>query len=414
MDTQMKQSGNGGRKALGFLLTFFMAITLMANGIIMGVKTTILRGSDVSEVLENMNIYQMMSDLITSEINKGTGVGTGDDAADVSLEEMVKLAATEDVTSSDSSSSIKLSDETVQAIFGEDALKSVTKTLTEAIKNNQDVDLTSTKEQCVASAEKLAMQLIDDVIDEIEAMEDDTISAESLKKLDTVQKMKNEYSVDVDTIITDYVKENHGTDSIKISDADLESIRTNAKNTVKNDVMPELEKTIDKYVTELSETVNKSIREANEAYDLSGLINSIEVAINALGVAMIICIVLAIVFAVLEIVVYRQAINKGFRNIFVGTLIAGIFTLIMSILVGVIKTIFLSAMGDDTDAVSIAVSNMLGNNIGAVGDRMMLIAIVYIVIGVACLIAAIVIKKKLDNNRDVNGMGTLGSGSVMV
>ncbi len=412
MDTQMKKGGNGGRAALGFFLTFFMIMTLTANSLIMGVKTTILNGSDVSEVLENMNIYQMMSDLITSEISKGTDAGA-DDGADVSMRDTVKLAATEDIASSDSSSSLKLSDETVQAIFGKETLKSVTKTLTDAIKNNQDVDLTGTKEQCVANAEQLAMQLIDDVIDEIENMDSDTISADSLKQLNTVQKMKNEYSVDVDTIITDYVKDNHGADSIKKSDVDFDSIRTSAKDTVKNDVMPELEKTIDQYVTELNDTVNKSIKEANEAYNLSGVINGIEAAIKGLGIAMIICIVLAIAFAALEIVVYRQAINKGFRNIFIGTLISGVFTLLMSILVGVIKSIFLSAMGGDTDAVSMAVSKMLSDNIGAVGDRMMLIAIVYIVIGVACLIASIVIKKKINNNNDVNGMGTLSDGSVM-
>lgn len=408
MNTQKKQNGNGGRTALGFFLTFFMTITLMINGLVMGVKTTILNGSDVSEVLENMNFYDVLSDLIKSELTKSS------DGTDISAGEIAVVVTNDEVAISDDNvAGINISNETIEAIFGEDVLKEVTKTLTDAIKNNQDVDLSSTKDQCVANVENLAMQLIDDVVNEIQNMESDTISAETLVQLNTVQKMKNDYNVDVDTIITDYVKDNHGSDSINIADVDLEAIRTEAKDTVKNDVMPELEETIDDYMTEITETVNESIKEANASYDLSGLMKSIEEAINILGTIMLVCIIAAVLFMALEMVIYRKEINRGFRNVFISTLIAGIFTLVMSVVVGVVKGIFSSVVGEGEDAVSMAVSKLIGDNIGAVGDRVMLVAIVYIVISVACLVAAIIIKKNIKKNDDIDSMGTLGEGSVI-
>ena len=70
-------------------------------------------------------------------------------------------------------------------------------------------------------------------------------------------------------------------------------------------------------------------------------------------------------------------------------------------------------VGEGEDAVSMAVSKLIGDNIGAVGDRVMLVAIVYIVISVACLVAAIIIKKNIKKNDDIDSMGTLGEGSVI-
>lgn len=415
MDTQMKKSGNGGRAALGFFLTFFMTITLIVNGLVMGVKTTILSGSDVSEVLENMNIYEVLSDLITSEISNSTGTGN-EEGDDVSAGEIAIVVTNEDVSvpsDDDGLNGITISDEAIQAIFGEDVLKSVTKTLTDAIKNNEEVDLSSTKEQCIANVENLAMGLIDDVIDEIQAMESDTISADTLKELNTVKQMKADYGIDVDGIITDFVKENHGADTIKLADVDLEEIRTGAKDTVKNDVMPKMEETVNEYVDTINKTVNESIKEANEAYNLSGLINGIESALSILNTTMIVCIVVILLFAALEMLVYKKEINRGFRNIFISTLIGGIFTLVISIVVNTVKSIFSSVMGGEGDTITLAVTKLIESNIGAVGNRIMLIAIVYLVVAIACLVAAIIIKKKLNNDKDVNGMGTLSDGSAI-
>ncbi|MBQ9700946.1 MAG: hypothetical protein IJV71_10055, partial [Lachnospiraceae bacterium] len=106
METEKKSTG--GRAFLGFLLTFLMTIALIVNGLVMSVKTTILNGSDVSEILENLNVYEVLSDLISSEISKATtdDSDTDEDAdseagVDVSVKEIAKVATTADVTPSD-------------------------------------------------------------------------------------------------------------------------------------------------------------------------------------------------------------------------------------------------------------------------------------------------------------------------
>ena len=423
METEKKSTG--GRAFLGFLLTFLMTIALIVNGLVMSVKTTILNGSDVSEILENLNVYEVLSDLISSEISKATTDDSDTDedtdseaGVDVSVKEIAKVATTADVTPSDDTAdtdSINISEDAINAIFGEDILKEITKVVTDSIKNEQDVDLSGVKDKCMVNVEDLALSLIDDVVDEIEEMDADTLSAETVKNLSSVQKIKKDYGVDVDTIVSDFVQNNHGSDTINIADVDFEALRTEAKSTVKNDVMPKLDKTMDTYIADVSKTVNDSIKDANEAYNISGLINGVEDAVSTLNIVMLSCIIVAVVFAALQFLIYRTCINRACRNIFISTLISGIFTLIFAMFVGTAKNLVSSILGSDGDAITKAVSKLIVDNIGAVGDRMLLIAIVYIVVAILALVASIVIKKKLYTNSDEpnNGMGTLSEGGVL-
>ncbi|MBQ9700593.1 MAG: hypothetical protein IJV71_08245, partial [Lachnospiraceae bacterium] len=213
----------------------------------------------------------------------------------------------------------------------------------------------------------------------------------------------------------DFVQNNHGSDTINIADVDFEALRTEAKSTVKNDVMPKLDKTMDTYIADVSKTVNDSIKDANEAYNISGLINGVEDAVSTLNIVMLSCIIVAVVFAALQFLIYRTCINRACRNIFISTLISGIFTLIFAMFVGTAKNLVSSILGSDGDAITKAVSKLIVDNIGAVGDRMLLIAIVYIVVAILALVASIVIKKKLYTNSDEpnNGMGTLSEGGVL-
>ncbi len=363
METQMNKPSKG-IAVLGFFLTFLMVLTLIFSGILMAVKTTLLSGGDINEVLENTNIYGTITDVVTSEITANTE-GTG------------------------------LSKDAVAEVFSEDILKDAAKNMTDAIKNNEEIDLSEVKDQCMNVVTEVSEKAVDDILDEISSTSD-VVSIEVLQNSEILKQIEADYNVDVTTVISDYVEEEYGSTTVNIADINIEQVKAEAKASLKETVIPTIEETVDEYIVEVNATVNDQIKEMNEEYDISGVINQIESLLSLLTTIMIVTIVVSVVFAILQVVVvYRKRMNKGFRNVSIATLIAGIVVAVVGIIINVLKGIIMGSMESSGDSVETAISDFIETNIGAVGSRTLVIGIVYIVLAVAFMVAAIIIKKKM-------------------
>ena len=378
MDKQMNRPSKG-IAFLGFLLTFLMVLCLITGGLLMAFETTLLSGDDVSEVLESTNIYGTISDMVVSEISSST-------------------------------ENAGFSKEAIDKVFSEDVLKSATKTLTDAIKNNEDVDLSDVKDQCMEVVKDISENAVDDILDDIKESSD-VVSIDVLKNNEIIKQLEKDYNVDITNVISDYVEDTYGSTTVNVSDIDIEKVRTEAKKSLNDTVIPTIEETVDEYIVEVNAAVNKQIKETNEEYDISGAIKLVESVLGIINVIMIVTISVSVVFALLQIaVIYRKRMNRGFRNTSIATLISGIVVLILGLVFNVIETLFVSAVGTPSDNIEKNIVEFITDNIAAVGGRTVLIGCIYIVMAIVFMIFAIVIKKKLtdgDNNQ-------IDSGSYML
>ena len=362
METQMNKPEKA-MSVLGFFLTFLMVISLITGGILISVKTTILSGSDINDVLENSNIYGTITDVVVSELSADTS-DTG------------------------------LSKEAIEKVFSEEVLKDAAKTMTNAIKNDEDIDLSGVKNQCMDVVKEVSEQAVDDILDEVKNTSD-VISIDVLKDNKALQQIESDYNVDVTTVISDYVEDTYGSTTVNMADIDVEQVKKEAKEALKENVIPTIEKAVDDCIVEVNATVNKQIKDANEEYNISGTISLIESILSILTIFMVVTIALSVVFAAVQIgAIYRKCMNRGFRNVSIAAFLSGIVVLLVGIMFNVVKSIVMESVGTNADNVERAVGEFMESNIGAISGRAVTTGIIYIVIAVICMILAIVLKKK--------------------
>ncbi len=360
MDEQMRKPG-AGIGILGFLLTFLMIAALFADGLLLGLKTTIFSGSDMVDVLKNANLFETVTEVVVSEITAATGNDMVSDMA--------------------------------ETLFSEEVLAEVTENVTEAIKNDEEVDLSGMKDVCMEEMKAASDGMVEKVIGEIEATGGE-INAETLAGNATIQAIQDRYGVDVSTIVLEYMEENYGTTSISVEEVDLEAVKTEAQTTMEEVVMPVMEEAVDEYIVEVNRVVNEQIRTITKEYDISGMLIAIEKSIATLVNVIMILSIAAGVLLVLEILLYLKYINRAFRNIGIATVISGAFTAISGGAVIMLKSLFANFLGGTGDKAEQVIVNFIDSNISAIGYRILLIGGIYIVVAVVCFVLAGIVKKK--------------------
>lgn len=362
METQMNGQVKG-MAVLGFFLTLLMIFSLIVGGVLISVKTTILNGGDIDEILENTNVYETLTDAFVSELSSDTA-GTG------------------------------LSKEAVEKVFSEEILKGAVQTVTNAIKNNKAIDLSGVKNECMDIVTEVSEQAVEDILDEIKNTSD-VVSIDVLKQNQTLQQIEKDYNVDVTTVISDYVEDTYGSTTVNVADIDVDKVKAETKESLKETVIPTIEKVVDDCIVEVNAKVNEQIREVNQEYDISNAINQIEGFLGIMTIFIMFTIALSVVFAVVQIAaIYRGCIHKGFRNVSLATFVSGIVVVLVGIIFNILKSIIMENIGGNADAVERAVGDFMETNISAIGSRAVTVGVVYILLAVVCMVMAIVMKKK--------------------
>lgn len=360
MEEQMRKPG-AGIGILGFFFTLLMVVSLFADGLLLGLKTTIFKGSDMVDVLKNANLFETVTEVVVTEITTTTGNSMVSDMA--------------------------------ESLLTEEVLAEMTENVTEAIKNDEDVDLSGMKDVCMEEVKTSSNEMVEKVIGEIEATGGE-INAETLAGNATIQALQAQYGIDVSTIVLDYMEQNYGTTSVKVEDVDLEVVREEAQNTVEEVVMPAMEDAVDEYIVEVNRVVNEEIRTITKEYDISGMLAAIETFIATLAKVIMILSIAAAVILVLEILIYLKYINRAFRNIGIATVLSGAFVAVTGGAVILLKNLLAGFMGGTGDKAEQVIVNFIDGNISAVGSRILLIGCIYIVVAIVCFVLAGILKKR--------------------
>lgn len=346
-----------GRAIVGFLISFFMVCLLIGNGLLITLKTTIFRGSDVMDILKNANVFDTASQLFMNEIE-----------ADMAEEPMLKSA--------------------MEAIFSEELLTNVTSDVTQALVDGEEVDLTGVAQECLVAIESTSNEMIDQVFDEVAASGE--ISLEALLQNEQLQLYEQEFGREFTPIIEEYISSTYGDTTIKIDATELEKLKSETKATLKDELMPELEEVVDVYMAYVNKSVNQELQAMNDEYHITEIIRYVESTMNMILLFILIITILVILLMVAELLlVYRNAMDRGLRNIGVSAIIAGLVVAIVGAVTSVANSFLVGAIGIagiTQDVVVDILVNFMKANLNKLTVGFLLVAVVYFAGAIVCLV----------------------------
>ena len=362
---QPKKKPGAGIGFLGFLLTFLLTLVLLADGLLIGLKATILKGNDMVDVLKNAKLFETFTEVVVSEV-----------------EVMTDSSMLGDVAAS---------------VFSEDVLVDVTKDVTEAIKNDEDIDLSHMKDTCMDEIKNVSEGVIDDVLSEIEAGGGE-LNADTLANNKALQELQAQYGVDISGMVMEYVEQTYGQTSVSVEQVDLEEVKEQAKTTMEEVVMPAMEEAVDEYIVEINAVVNEEIRTITKAYDISGILNTIDKAMALFNKALLILSIACVVLIGFEMLTYMKFMNRGLRNTAIAATISGVFVALVGLLLFTLSNVVIGMLGIATgDMAGEVIVGFIDDNMTNIGLGITSVGGIYIVVAIVCYVFAGILKRKKAN-----------------
>ena len=228
------EARNIGRAILGFLISFFVVCLLIGNGILIGLKTTVLRGSDVMDLLENTNAFDVVSQLMMTEL-------------DSEMEDEPVLKSV------------------METVFSEELIREVASDVVCALATGEDVDLTGVAKKCLITVKATYEDMIDTVFDEVGAKGE--ISLDELMQNELLQVYEREFGREFTPILRKYIRSTYGDSVIRIDEDELENLKSKTKTALREELFPEIENVVDAYMVYINKTVNQELQVINDECD---------------------------------------------------------------------------------------------------------------------------------------------------
>ena len=355
-----------GRSFVGFLLTYFLTSILVSTCILVSLKCTVLKGNGIKEFIKSLDIGEVVQEVVNESIKS---------------------------TSSENDAVVDSVNKLADKIITDDVINEVTDVMVDAIIEDKEVDLTNVKDSCMDVVTEVSEQAVEDILDELKGSTS-VIDAEALKNNSVIQQYQNDFNIDVTTPILEQMENVYGSKSVELKDIDIEEVKSEAKEALKEEVIPNIEKDVDKLINETSVEVNKQIVTIKKETNIKGITKVIDWALSAVTKAIIVGIFVTAVFAALQFVVYKKDINKAFKNVGIAGIITSIIMLGISIAINVVLNIIKDVFGGQ-EAADKVVNSITDKYMPKVGGVASTIAIVGFVVSVALIIAAVIVKKKL-------------------
>ena len=355
-----------GRSFVGFLLTYFLTSILICTCILVSLKSTVLKGNGIKEFIKSLDIGEYVEEVVNESIKSTAGEN------DAVVDNVNKLA---------------------DKVITEEVINEVTDVMVDAITEDEEVDLTNVKDSCMDVVTEVSEQAVDDILDELKGSTN-VIDAEALKNNSVIQQYQNDFNIDVTTPILEQMENVYGSKSVELKDIDIEEVKSEAKEALKEEVIPNIEKDVDKLINETSVEVNKQIVTIKKETNIKGITKTIDWALSAVTKTIFVGIFVTAVFVALQFLVYKKDINKAFKNAGIAGIITSIIMLGISIAINVVLNIIKDTFGgqEASDKVVNSVAEKYMPKVGGVAST---IAIVGFVVSVALIVAAVIVKKKL-------------------
>lgn len=358
-----------GRSFVGFLLTYFLVVTLICTSLFVCLRVSFLKGDDVKSFIKSLDLGEAVQEIVSKTVKE-----SGDKKPDAEN---------------------KISDELVDSLLTEDVVSDVTDIMVEAITDEKEVDLSQVKDSCMNAVIDMSEQTVDDVIEELKA-NGSVIDAESLKNNSIISQYQKDFNIDVTTPILEQMQTVYGSKSVNIEDIDVEEVKSEAKEAVKTNVIPKIEVKVDKLIKDTNIEVNEQMETFRKDTDIKGIIDVVDLLLAQLMKSIIIGIVVSIIFIVLQFVVYKKDINKAFKNIGVSGAVLGVLMLLISKLVDIIRKFILSSLEGEDASVDV-IRNIVNKYVPKMENATSNIGLVSIIIAVLLIVVAVILKKKLED-----------------
>ena len=313
-----------GRAFVGFLLTYFLIVTLICTSLFICLRSSFLKGDDIKSFIKSLDLGEIVQEMVSTSIKDSSENKPNEDS--------------------------KVSDELVDSLLTEDVISDVTDIMVDAITDEKDVDLYQVKDSCMNAVIDMSEQTVDDVIEELKA-NGSVIDAESLKNNSIIMQYQKDFNIDVTTPILEQMQTVYGSKSVNIEDIDVEEIKSEAKEAIKTNVIPEIEGKVDKLIKDTNIEINEQMKTFREETDIKGIIDAIELLLATMMRVIIIGIIISVVFIALQFWVYKKNVNKAFKNIGVAGVVLAAVMFGVSKIIDFIRKLILSAIeGQDATA----------------------------------------------------------------
>lgn len=359
-----------GRAFVGFLLTYFLVVTLICTSLFLCLRSSFLKGEDIKSFIKSLDLDEIVQEIVSESIK--------------------------DSGENKPNAENKVSDELVDSLLTEDVISDVTDIMVEAITDEKDVDLYQVKDSCMNAVIDMSEKTVDDVIEELKA-NGSVIDAESLKNNSIIIQYQKDYNIDVTTPILEQMQTVYGSKSVNIEDIDVEEVKSEAKEAVKTNVIPEIEGKVDKLIKETNVEINEQINTFRKDTDIKGIVDAVELLLAAMMKAIIFGIVIGVVFIGLQFFVYKKDIDKAFKNIGVAGAILAVVMFAVSKIIDFIRKLILSSI-EGEDATVNVLENIVNKYIPKMENMTSNIALVSIIVAVLLLVVAFILKKKFEDN----------------
>lgn len=361
INSSEQNKSHTGRAVAGFFLSFITFVLLIAGGCLLSVKTTVLKGDSINDILDNCGFYETVQSAVVNELYKNTA-------------------------------SIGLSKDAVNKILPPDTIAGAAKLLTDAVTDNTSVDLSYLKDDCLDIAEKTSEDVVDIVFDGIDKS-DKAFDVKSLSDNDVVTRFENDYGISVSDRVEASFKSTFGTTKVDLNTVDMDAVKAQVTETLAENVYPAINTAFDRYIDQANRLLNEAIRSVNEDYELNSLIRMAEHSLSMLTAAIVIIYVFAAVLSALQLFIYRRAVYKAFKNFSVSLLISGIIIFVSGMALKFVQDIALEHI-DSFDSTGVIIKSFIEDNISAVCNMIIAVGVIYTAVFALSAAAAHIIKNR--------------------
>ena len=349
--------GHPFRAFLGFLFTFLLTILLLLNGILLPLKSTILRGNGINDVIVNNGIYSSAKDILI-----------------------------ESFMDSENPESAEVSAEAIGQLLDTELMETMGKEITEALINGDEVDFSAVTDTLADKVEEGLRDTIDKTFEEIQASGISVVSSDVIKENGAVKEFQNEFGMDISDMITGVIMEQYGQESIDLNRVDIADAKKEVNSYMEENIYPEIPKFIEKSMEEASSQLNKEIKESVIGSDAQKTLKMVDEGIGFSTTLLYIILASIAGLVLIEVLIYKPCIYRAFRNIYISLILPSITTILAG--VGAIALIPMIMNEMNLDKEEQMAMDLFNKVFSRFANAILITGIVYIVLFVILVVLA--------------------------
>ena len=353
-----------GRGVAGFFTTLLLFQSVVVFIVTGTFRLSVFRGNTVRDLLQNTKFYDMESELIVDAMYSG-------------------------------GQNKKISEQAIRDIMSEQFVKKVTESVLKSVEAGEEVDLTDLRGDLTDYSKQVSELLLDNIIAETEEKHI-VLNAGSIRNLEEVKAFNQEYNVEISDLIIGTMQFTFHTTELELTDDNKEKFKTSTTTVINRAMEPVVNNLFDQHIGQLNQKINKGIEDANQKYEIKKILSKFQKSTHMLNMTMEISLIGSILLALLDLLIYRKDIYRGFRHGGSAFISAAMIGFLMGITVFAGKNVFLkdiAASADGKEMIVKTATQFIEYNANAILVTSSVIAGIILVIGILFKITSAIIKK---------------------